>query len=597
MLDKKRREDMCQNHKRKLTRRDFLKLSGIALGGASLACGGGSKLLELTAVPTPASPTQPIPTLAAGEVADTILVNGNIVMMDAQRTIAKALAIKDGLILSVSDDQTVRGMAGETSQVIDLGGRTVTPGLIDAHCHLSACGLLGTAYVDISWPAVNTIEQMQAKLAEKIASTPAGEWVVGSGWVTFGGRYPNKHDLDPVSPNHPVFALNMGGHLAAVNSLALEMAGVNARTKDPGNGRFLREANGEPNGTVMNHPAMDYFRRLWPPDLLNLKVYEASILNPQAKFASMGVTSFQDNYARDMDRMQAYFDVARRGEMTIRGQVMNVLEYIQELDGRIEAIEAMRYESDFMHFGGGKFQVDGALEASFTHEPHNGIAWNISIWKPKDLNEAVRAFHDAGYQVALHTGGDAAVDMALDAIENAMNKNPRPDPRHRIEHSVLNTNAALQRQKDLGVVISTQPTLIRAFADAVERIWGEERMQRIVPTRTWLDMGVPVCLSSDAPSMPWWDPQSTLAASILRYSITGKPVSPEQAMTIDEAMYAHTMGGAYADFAEHKKGSLEPGKFADLIVWHDNPYTVEPLDILELTIDLTMVGGKVVYQA
>ena len=196
--------------------------------------------------------------------------------------------------------------------------------------------------------------------------------------MTFDGRFPNKHDLDPISPNHPVMLINQGGHMAVVNSLALEMAGVNASTPDPGNGRFLREANGEPNGTVMNHPAMDYFRKLWPPDLLDLKAMETSILSPQAKFASMGVTSFQDVYARDMDRMQAYFNIAQRGEMTIRGQVMNVLEYIQELDGRIPAIEAMRYEDDYMHFAGAKFQVDGAVEASFTHEPHNGIAWNIS---------------------------------------------------------------------------------------------------------------------------------------------------------------------------------------------------------------------------
>jgi predicted amidohydrolase YtcJ len=438
---------------------------------------------------------------------------------------------------------------------------------------------------------------MQAKVAERVAQTPAGQWVVGMGWVTFDGRYPNKHDIDPVAPKHPVMLINQGGHMAAVNSLALEMADVNASTKDPVNGRFERGANGEPDGIVMNHPAMDIFRRLWPPDLLDLAAMEASVLSPQAKFASYGVTSFQDVYGRDMDRMQAYFNLAKRGQMKIRGQVMNVLEYIQELDGRIADIEAMRFENDYMHFAGGKFQMDGVLDLSFTNEPHNGISWNVSIWKPEDLNRAVKAFHDAGYQVALHAIGDGAVDMALDAIEAAMNANPRPNPRHRIEHSILNSSSALQRTKDLGVVISTQPQAVRMFADALERVWGPERTQRIVPTRTWLDMGVPLALSSDAPSMPWWDPQTTLLASTLRLSATNKPVGPDQALTMDEAMYAHTMGGAYADFAESKKGSLEPGKFADLIVWHDDPYTASPKDFMKLTIDLTVVGGKVVYQA
>ncbi len=583
------------HHHHPLSRRDFIKLVAVGAGGAILAsCNRGG---DLTAIPPGTASPRVVPTFPPGTTADLILVNGNIITIDANRTTAQALAIKDGLILFVGDDQAVRNMAGDSTQVIDLGGRTVTPGLIDAHCHLSACGLLGTAYVDISWPKVFTVSDMQDKFAEKIAVTPKGEWVVGSGWVTFEGRYPTKHDLDPISPDHPVFALNQGGHMAAVNSMALEVAGVNANTPDPGNGRFLREPNSnDPNGTVLNHPAMDYFRRLWPPELTSVETMETSILNPQATFAAMGVTSFQDVYARDMDRMQAYFNIGRRKEMTIRGQVMNVLEYIQELDGRIPAIEAIRYEDDYMHFAGAKFQVDGALEASYTNEPHNGLAWNISIWKPKDLNEAVKAFHDAGYQVALHTAGDAALDMALDAIENAMNANPRFDPRHRIEHSVLNSDEALQRTKDLGVVISTQPTLIRAFGDAVERIWGEERLQRIIPTRTWLDMGIPLCLSSDAPSMPWWDPQSTLFCSIVRATASKKDVSPEQALTMEEAMYAHTMAGAYADFAENAKGSLEPGKFADLVVWHDNPYTIATEDILKLTADMTMVDGKIVFE-
>lgn len=594
---------MANQHSHRITRRDFIKIGGAVLGGAALAgCGRRARLIELTATPTPlATATQLLPTGTAtavpAEVAETILVNGNIVTMDAGRSIARGLAIKNGLILATGDEQAMRNLAGEHTQIIDLGGRTVTPGLIDAHCHLSACGLLGTAFVDISWPKVSTIEAMQQLLAERIATTPAGEWVIASGWLTFQGRYPTKHDLDPVSPNHPVFALNQGGHMAAVNSLALEMAGVNASTPDPGNGRFLRDDNGEPNGTVLNHPAMDYFRKLWPASITDVGTMETSILTPQATFASYGVTSFQDVYARDMERVQAYFNIARRGEMTIRGQFMNVLEYARELEGRIQAIESRRYEDDYMHFAGAKFQVDGGLEASFTHEPHNGIAYDIPIWQPEYLNLVVGAFHDAGYQVSIHTIGDAALDMALDAIELAMNANPRPDPRHRIEHCVLGTPASFQREKELGVIISTQPTLIRTFADGAARIWGEERAQQMVPTRTWLEMGIPICLSSDAPSMPFWDPQHTLWASLMRLSPSNKPISQDQALTMEEAMYAHTMAGAYADFAEGKKGSLEAGKFADLAVWHDDPYAAAIEDIVNLTIDMTMVGGKVVYQA
>lgn len=578
-----------------ISRRDFLKLTAVALGGATIACVGGNQVFELTASPSQ-KPNQATPTMVVGEVPDSILVNGNILSMDSNRSRFSALAIKNGLIYLLGADQQIRNIADEHTQIIDLHGSTVTPGLIDAHCHLSAAGLLGTAYVDVSWPAVYTIQDLQDKLAAWIAKTPPWEWAVGAGWVTFNGRYPVKQDIDPVSPNNPVMLINQGGHMAVVNSIALEIAGITAATPDPGNGRFMREVNNEPNGTILNHPAMDMFRKYWPPEMLDVKTMENSILSPQARFASMGVTSFTDNYARGMSRMQAYFNLAKRREMTIRGTVMNVLECIQELDGRIGELESMKYEDDFMHLAGAKFQVDGALEASYTSEPHNGIAWNIPIWKPDDLNEAVKAFHDAGYQVSLHVGGDAATDMALDAIEKAMNANPRPDPRHRIEHSPLNSDRALQRTKDLGVAISTQPTLIRAFADGCIRIWGEERTQKMVPTRTWLDMGVPLALSSDAPSMPWWDPQSTLYASIVRTSISKKPISPEQALTLDEAIYCHTMGGAYADFSDTKKGSLEVGKFADLAVWHDDPFSVSTEDIPNLTVDMTMVGGKIVHR-
>jgi hypothetical protein len=282
--------------------------------------------------------------------------------------------------------------------------------------------------------------------------------------------------------------------------------------------------------------------------------------------------------------------------MTIRGYILNTIEYYQELAGRAEEIEALRYEDETLRFGGFKFLVDGAAAAAYTHEPHTGLAWNLATWDAGQLKEAVSALHAAGYQCAFHVVGDAAVDLALDAIEYAMNKAPRPAPRHRLEHAVLNTDAALERTRDLGVVVSTQPHAIRLLGDSLREMWGEERAARIVPTRTWLDMGVPLSLSSDAPTMPWWQPQFILAAALARVTASNVVIGPEQCLTIEEAMRAYTMGGAYADFEEDVKGSLEPGKLADLIVWTEDPYTLKPKDLVQATVDLTMVGGKVVYE-
>jgi hypothetical protein len=224
------------------------------------------------------------------------------------------------------------------------------------------------------------------------------------------------------------------------------------------------------------------------------------------------------------------------------------------------------------------------------------VAWNIATWKPEQLNEAVSTLHAAGYQAAFHVIGDAAVDMALDAIETAMNKNPRPDPRHRLEHAILNTPSALERTRDLGVIVSTQPQAIRLLGDVFTETMGKERAQSMMPTRTWLDMGVPLALGSDAPTMPWYFPQACLAMAQTRTTLSKQVIGPEQRMTFEEALRGHTMGGAYAAFEEKEKGSLEPGKVADLVIWTDDPASMSPEELWRATVDLTMLGGQVVYQ-
>jgi hypothetical protein len=584
---------MCDQH---LTRRDFIRLGALTVGGIALAGCRGEQIVKVTATPAPAATAPPAPTLAPGTFADTIFVNGKVVTLDANDTIAQALAIKDGLILRVNTNDAIRALAGTQTQVIDLRGRTLTPGFIDTHNHLSLLGLVGPLYIDINPPAVRTLAELQAKIAEAVAKKQKGEWVLAQGFISFEGRNPEKRDLDPISPNNPVMLINQGGHVGTVNSYALKLANVTASTPNPKFGMFGRDAKGEPNGVLINHSAMDVFRKLWV-NLVTPQIYDAAITAPQAKFAAVGVTTFCDNNARGLDRMQAYFDAGRTHRMMIRGAIMNTIEYYSEVADRADKVRAMQYEDDYMQMRGYKFLLDGAVVAMHTHEPHKGLAWNVATWDARALNDAVKTFHALGYQCSFHVVGDAAVDMALDAIEGAQKASPRADARHRLEHAALNTDKALKRTKDLGVIVSTQPQALRLLGDALREQLGEERAKRLVPTRTWLDLGVPLCLSSDSPTMPWYSPQVTLAGAMARITASNQVLAPDQCLTFKEAIRAHTVTSAYALFQEKVKGSLEPGKMADVIVWTEDPYALAWEQLYKTTIDLTMVGGKIVHQA
>ncbi|HEY67753.1 MAG TPA: amidohydrolase [Thermoflexia bacterium] len=585
---------MKKQPSRRITRREFLIGAGAALAGAALAC--GRERPTATAVPalTPVSTHTPapiIPTAPPERATDLVLMNGKIITVDPADTIAQAVAVKDGLIQAVGSDGDVAPLIGEATRVVDLGGRAVTPGLIDAHNHLQILGLLQGFYVPLMPPEVRSIEDMQARLAEAVAQTPEGEWIMG--YFLALGRLPNRHDLDPVAPNHPVWLMQQGGHYGSANSLALQVAGITAATPNPTGGVIERDANGEPTGVFYNHRAMDllrrYIPRYTPEDVRNNIAYAQPI------FAAAGVTTFHDNNVRGTDTVAAYFDTDREGKMLIRGQVYYTLEWPRDLDRALQEVEY--YEGNgLMRFAGFKFLLDGQAHMAYCHEPHNGVRWDMPTWDPQTFKEAVRALHDTGLQICIHCVGDAAVDLTLDAYEEAMNANPRPDPRHRIEHCVLCTPEATQRMKDLGVVVSTQPQFIRLGGDVWPTIFGEERMSRVIVTREWLEEGVVVALGSDAPTTPWLTPQVTLFGAVRRATYSKEQVGPEQCLTVQEALRAHTMGSAYAGFEEDVKGSIEVGKLADLVVWSEDPYTASLKRLWQIPVEMTLVGGEIVHQ-
>jgi predicted amidohydrolase YtcJ len=555
-----------------LTRAEFLKLSAGAAGAAAL--GGGR------------------PAAATLATADTVLAGGKVVTMDAADSTAQAVALKDGLVLQVGDDAVIMALAGPATRVIDLRGRTVTPGLIDSHLHFQIMPQFGGFYVDFMPPEVTTVAAMQDKLADELARLHAGTWLQAVYMSVEGGRAPTRQELDVASPDHPVFMMQLAGHFVTANSVALALAGITAATANPTGGIIERDAYGEPTGLLYNHQAMDMVRK-WAPRYGDERITEG-IITTQPLFAAAGVTSYHDTNIRGAATVADYQNVARAGKMSLRSTLYFTLEYPSDLTIALEQLD--HYQDGFCRLAGAKFLIDGQTTTFYCYEPHNGVSWQTTTWNQAAFKQAVRDLHAAGMQVAVHCGGDAALDLALDAFEEAMNANPRPDPRHRIEHCILSKPESTQRIKDLGVCISTQPQFIRMAGDYYPTIFGDGRMSRIIVTREWLDAGIPVAISSDAPTTPWYQPQVTLTSAQARRSPSGVHVGPDQVLTMHEALRAHTVTAAYVAHEETIKGSLEPGKLADLVVWTRDPYTMPLKDLQFASVDLTMVGGVPVYQ-
>jgi predicted amidohydrolase YtcJ len=357
-------------------------------------------------------------------------------------------------------------------------------------------------------------------------------------------------------------------------------------------GVIEKDSKGEPTGVFYNHRAMDQLRKVLPKTGA-AEAHEWIRMGIDYCRAN-GVTTYHDNNVRLVDTIGAYLDMHKAREIPLRGAIFYTLEWPVDLDKALNQVP--RYSDSYVRMAGFKFLIDGQPLMSYCHEKHTGMRWDLPTWDPKNFKQTVRVLHDTGLQISVHCAGDAATDLALDAFEEAMNATPRPDPRHRIEHAILTTSDATKRMKDLGVVVCTQPTFVK-MGEHYERVWGTERTKRILVFREWLEAGVHTVVSSDAPTVPWYSPQTTLAASLERLTVANRSFHPEHNLTIQEALRAHTMEAAYAGHEERIKGSIEPGKLADLVVWKEDLFNLTWQRMWNTTVAMTIVGGEVVYEA
>jgi predicted amidohydrolase YtcJ len=578
-----------------LSRRDFLKLAGAGLGTAILAsCKKGTDLTPVSktgGTPVPPVSAATITPLPPGTIADTILANGHIVTVDAANSIGEAIAIQGNKILTVGTNEAVRALTGSATKVIELNGRTVTPGFIDPHLHFCVVGLQNTYYTPFMPPEVKDILSLQRALADFLKGKQPGEWVMGYYLGLSDKMIPTKEDLDPVSKDNPVFIMQIGGHWGTANSAAMQVAGVTNSTPSP-DGGIIEKVDGVLTGVFYNHRAMDVLRRFAPP--IAAEQVRQAIIDTQKAFASCGVTCFHDNNIRDVDNIQAYQQLSLEGQLYLRNELYLTLEWPMDMD---KAASFKPMDNAMSHFAGYKFLIDGQGPTAYTHEPHSGAEWRLPTWDPTMFKDYIKTLHDTGLQICVHCIGDAAADLTLEAYETAMNANPRSDPRHRIEHAVITTPQATQKMKDLGVVVSTQPAFIYMFGEGWKTLFTPAQMDRIIVTREWLEAGVHVAIGSDAPSAPLYYPQATLVGTMTRITKELNPIGADQVFDFTEALHAHTYEGAYSAHREMDLGTLEAGKLADLVIWTEDPGGLTNTELANTkTVDLTMVDGKVVYE-
>lgn len=539
------------------------------------------------------------PSKAASFAPELVIINASIHTMDSVRPTAAALAISENRIAAVGSTEEIRALAGANTRVIDAKGKLVLPGFNDAHVHYLMGGF-SLANVDLR--DAKSPEEMARRLGEYAKKLPKGRWILGGDWDHEkwpGALLPTKEMIDAATPDNPVFVNRLDGHMALANSLALNLAKVTKETKDPPGGVVVKDANtGEPTG-VLKDGAEDLIDRVVPEKTFEEKHTAARAATEHA--AKMGVTSVTD--------MSAGEDVGLYQYMVERGELKNRIYAIRsivswEVFGKAGVRGA--FGSDMLRIGGLKGFADGSLGSTTAlfFQPYNDAPNTRGLLFDQMLPEGimlkrVSGADKAGLQVMIHAIGDEANMRILDIYKEVAANDGVGDRRFRIEHAQhLRTNE-IPRFGAQKVVASMQPYHCADDGRWCEKRIGPERSKGTYAFRSLLDSGATLAFGSDWTVAPL-NVMEGIKAAVTRQTLDGKHPTgwiPEQKITVDEAVRAYTVGSAYAEFAEKVKGSITPGKLADVVMLDQDIYKTNPDEIDRAHVIMTIMDGRVVYEA
>lgn len=522
-----------------------------------------------------------------GATPGTIYLNGKIVTVDSRFSIAQAFAVSADRFTAVGTSAELRKLAGPSTRIVDLHGRTVVPGLEDSHLH----GAGGGPGVDLS--LARSIADVLAAIRERARAAGAGNLVVSnSDWHEAQlqeQRLPLRRDLDAVSPDNPV-VLVRGGHEFILNSAALAKWHIDKSTVTPQGGQISRYPDGEPNGELV-----DRARTLvkLPANRLTMEQQIESFAAQYRKLNAAGLTSVR-HPGIGVDQYKMLQEMKRRGLLTMR---VNVLF---SLPADLSSLPAKPDEGDeWLRAGGVKLIVDGGFEGGWMRDPYqepygkDGTFRGLPLMPKERYVAIVKELNRLGWRVGTHAVGDAAIDQVLDAYEAANADQPITGRRWAIEHGFLPRDEHFARMKALGLVVTVQDHLYLAGPSLV-RYWGPKRAAYVTPVRAYLDHGVKIAAGTDAPVVPY-PPLWTIYHFVTRDTISGGVLGADQSITREEALRASTIDNAYLTFDEKAKGSIEPGKLADFVVLAEDILTVPAKRIEQMGVLMTVVGGKTVF--